>query len=144
MIGSKSLVARRPASRACVRTLIVINGRAVRCAMLEGRRSTHKEATMPDFILLTRLSPEGLRSPSSLETLEKRTVKEIEQACPGVEWRHCYAILGPYDYLDIFSAPDIETAFKVSAILRTLGRSHAEVWAATEWRAFKAIIDSIG
>ncbi|MHC6054018.1 GYD domain-containing protein [Ralstonia solanacearum] len=99
---------------------------------------------MADFILLTRLSPESLKSPSGIETLEQRTVKQIEKACPGIEWKHSYALLGPYDYLDVFSAPDMETAFKGSAIMRTLGRSHSEVWPATEWKSFKSIIKSLG
>lgn len=98
---------------------------------------------MPDFVLLTRLSPEGLKSPSGMEALEQRTVKQIEQACPGIKWQHSYALLGPYDYLDLFSAPDMETAFKVSAIMRTLGRSHSEVWPATDWKSFKGIIESL-
>ncbi|WP_296225787.1 GYD domain-containing protein [Ralstonia sp. UBA689] len=98
---------------------------------------------MLEFILLTRLSPENLKSPSSLEGLEQKTVKEIEKACPGIEWKHSYALLGPYDYLDVFSAPDLETAFKVSTIMRTLGRSHSEVWPATDWKSFKSVIASI-
>ena len=32
---------------------------------------------MADFILLTRLSPESLNSPSGIEALEQRTVKQL-------------------------------------------------------------------
>jgi hypothetical protein len=35
-----------------------------------------------------------------------------------VTWRANYAVLGPYDYLDIFETPDIEAAMKVSTIVR--------------------------
>ena len=99
---------------------------------------------MADFILLTRLSPDCVRSTSGIETLEQRTVRQIEKACPGIEGKHSFALLGPYDYLDVFSAPDTETAFKVSAIMRTLGRSYSEVWVAAEWKAFKSIVESLG
>ena len=55
-------------------------------------------------------------------------------------WRANYAVLGPYDYLDIFEAPDIEAAMKVSTLVRTFGHTHTEVWAATEWQRFKEIV----
>lgn len=98
---------------------------------------------MQTFILLTRLSPEALKSPASMEDYEKRAVQHIEQECPEVKWLHSYALLGPHDYLDIFTAPDMETALKVSAMIRSFGRAHSEIWGATEWNSFKRIIQSL-
>lgn len=98
---------------------------------------------MEIFVLLTRLSPEALKSPASMEAFEKRAVEHIEKECPDVKWLHSYALLGPYDYLDVFTAPDIGTALKVSAMIRTFGRAHSEIWGATEWGNFKSIIQSL-
>jgi uncharacterized protein with GYD domain len=98
---------------------------------------------MQTFIMLTRLTPEVLRTPASMEELEKRAVDHIAQECPSVKWLHSYVLLGPYDYLDIFKAPDMETALKVSAMIRTFGRAHSEIWGATEWGNFKNIIHSL-
>ncbi len=98
---------------------------------------------MQTFVLLTRLSPEALKSPAAMEDFEKRAVKHIEQECPDVKWLHSYVLLGPYDYLDIFTAPDIDSALKVSTLIRTFGRAHSEIWEATEWANFKDIIHSL-
>lgn len=95
---------------------------------------------MPTFIMLTRLSPDALKSPQTLEELERQAVKKIQSQCPGVEWIHNYAVLGNCDYVDIFNAPDIETAMKVSTVIRTFGHAQTEVWPATEWRQYKEMI----
>ncbi|MGE5621629.1 MAG: GYD domain-containing protein [Bacillota bacterium] len=95
------------------------------------------------FVMLTRLSPEALKSPASMEDFEKRAVDHIEKECPDVKWLNSYALLGPYDYLDIFSAPDIDAALKVSAMIRTFGRAHSEIWGATDWGNFKNILHSL-
>jgi uncharacterized protein with GYD domain len=97
---------------------------------------------MPVFIMLTRLATGSLRAPEQLEKLEKDVVKRIDKefAKGQVTWRANYALLGPYDYLDIFEAPDIEAAMKVSTLVRTFGHAHTEVWAATEWQRYKEII----
>jgi len=95
---------------------------------------------MSTFIMLTRVSPEAVKAPQSLEKLEQDAMQHIRAECPQVEWQHSYALLGPYDYLDIFSAPDIETAAKVATMIRAYGRAHSEVWAATEWAHFKQIL----
>jgi uncharacterized protein with GYD domain len=98
---------------------------------------------MHTFILLSRLDPEVLRTPASLEDFEKRAMEHIRQECPDVKWMHSYALLGPYDYLDIFRAQDMDSALKVSALIRTFGRAHSEIWGATEWGNFKNIIHSL-
>lgn len=95
---------------------------------------------MLTFIMLTRLSPEAVRSPKALEELERQAMERVRKECPDVEWIMSYAILGPCDYLDIFRAKDIETASKVSALVRTFGHAYTEIWTATEWDRFKEIV----
>ncbi len=92
---------------------------------------------MQTFVLLTRLSPEALKSPAALEDFEKRAVERISRECPDVKWLHNYVLSGPYDYLDIFTATDFASALKVSTLIRTFGRAHSEIWGATEWEEFK-------
>lgn len=98
---------------------------------------------MSTFVMLTRISPEALDSPKSLEHLERSAMSHVRAECPQVKWVHNYALLGPYDYLDIFNAPDIETANKVSALIRTYGHAQSEIWAATEWENYKEMIHTL-
>lgn len=95
---------------------------------------------MPTYVMVTRLASGALRSPRSLEDLENRVMERIRSECPSVEWLSNFAVLGPWDYLDIFRAPDVDTATKVSALIRTFGHAHTELWPATEWKHFKEII----
>lgn len=95
---------------------------------------------METFILLTRVAPEAVRAPKNLDELERKASDLIHQDCPDVKWVANYAVLGPYDYLDIFTAPDIATAAKVAAIVRSYGRAHSEIWPATEWQTFKDML----
>lgn len=95
---------------------------------------------MATFIMMTRISTEAVSSPQALESLEQAAMKHIRADCPEVKWLHSYAALGPYDYIDIFTAPSIDTATKVSMLIRTYGRAHSEVWPVTEWGKFKELI----
>jgi hypothetical protein len=98
---------------------------------------------MPIFVMLTRLSADAVRSPKALEQLERQAMDRVHDDCPNVEWLGSYAILGPCDYLDIFRAGDIETSTKVSALIRTFGHAHTEIWTATEWNRFKEIVRTL-
>jgi hypothetical protein len=77
---------------------------------------------MQTFIMLTRLNPDAVRSPRGLEQLERDAMKRVREECPDIEWLNTYAVLGPCDYLDVFIANDIETAARVSALIRTFGQ----------------------
>lgn len=98
---------------------------------------------MSTFIMVTRLESDAARSPRAFEQLEKSTMAVVRSQCPDVEWLSSYAALGPYDYVDIFRATDIDTATKVSALVRACGHAHAEIWPATEWSHFKELMRSM-
>ena len=98
---------------------------------------------MATFTMLSRLSPEAVHSPKALEELERQAMARVREDCPNVEWVSSYAILGPYDYLDVFHAPDVDTACKVSTLIRTFGHAQTEIWSATEWERFKEIVRSL-
>ena len=98
---------------------------------------------MPTFVLLTRLSADAVRVPAMLESLEREAMHRIRTECPDVEWINNYAVFGPYDYLDIFHAPDVETAAKVATLVRIYGRAHTETWAAVEWDRFKELVHDL-
>ncbi len=95
---------------------------------------------MVTFVMLTRLSHVALKSPEKLEELERQVMDRIRAECPEVEWLSSYAVLGPYDYIDIFRAEDVETATKIATIVRTFGHAQTEIWAATEWQHFQEVL----
>jgi uncharacterized protein with GYD domain len=98
---------------------------------------------MATFIMLTKLSSSVSHTAPSIEQLERSAVDHVRQQCPNVRWLHSYAVLGRPDYVDVFTAPDIETAMKVSALVRTFGAADTEVWPAVEWEQFKTIVRSL-
>ena len=94
---------------------------------------------MPTFILLTRLLPQALRKPLAFEAVERRVSQAVVENCPGLEWLSSHALLGPWDYLDVIRAPDLETATRASLLVRSYGQAHTEIWPAMPWADFKAM-----
>lgn len=98
---------------------------------------------MATFIMLTRLENSMTRSAQMLQRLEKLVTEHVRAQCPDVEWVGSYATLGPYDYLDVFHARDVDSAIKVSTLFRAHGHTHTEIWPATEWSHFKTLVSGI-
>jgi uncharacterized protein with GYD domain len=99
-----------------------------------------QEEEMPTYIMLTRLTPEAVKTPGELKRLEKVVADHVRRDCPQVKWVANYAILGPYDYLDIFEAPDETTAAKVVMIIRSYGHGQTETWTAMPWERFEIVL----
>lgn len=91
---------------------------------------------MPTFILLSKLSPDKLGIPDNRETIGREWFEEVKEKCPEVKWIEHYALLGPFDFMDIYEAPDDETAAKVSMITMKEGAVKAETWNAIPYKHF--------
>lgn len=98
---------------------------------------------MSTFIMLTRLAPDAVRSPQALEALERQAVAAVREECPQAKWLHSFAIMGPFDYLDVIEAPSLDVVTKVATLVRIAGHAHVEVWPATEWRAYRDLLRSL-
>lgn len=98
---------------------------------------------MPLFILMTRLTPETLHDASGRRALGKEWLKKVKTACPEVKFTGHYALLGQYDFMDIYEAPDLETAHKVSLISRSVGAVSAESWPALPYDEFLGILEQV-
>jgi uncharacterized protein with GYD domain len=102
--------------------------------------AARRRPIMPTYVVLTRLTPEAVKVPGELKRLERAVADHIRKDCPQVKWVANYAILGPYDYLDIFEAPDEITASKVVAVIRSYGHGHTETWTAIPWERFELVL----
>jgi uncharacterized protein with GYD domain len=98
---------------------------------------------MPHYILLTRLYPDAVKQPENFEELNRAVTEEIQRECPEVNWVANFLVLGPYDYLDIFEAPNNEVAAKIAVIIRTFGHGNTEIWPAVAWERFRQIALSL-
>ena len=81
------------------------------------------------YIMLSNLTDEGAK------TLKKNPerIKEVnaEVEAMGVKVLAQYAVMGPYDFVNILEAPDNETVTRVSVELSSRGSMRAMTLAAT-------------
>jgi uncharacterized protein with GYD domain len=98
---------------------------------------------MPTYILMTRLATQSLHDARGRRAAGKTWMEKVRSACPEVKWIAHYAILGPYDFMDIYEAPDEETAHKVSLISRAEGALTAESWGALPYDRYLALLGRI-
>jgi hypothetical protein len=80
-----------------------------------------------DYMLIAHPAARAARrDEGSFKYRFETAVEAAHSACPDVEWRAGF-VLGPKDYVEVFSAPSSEAAQKVVAVVGALGGLRAEV-----------------
>lgn len=74
---------------------------------------------MPTYIMLTRLTPDGVKTLKSNPARVHEVNKEVEQL--GVEVKAQWATLGEYDFVTVVEAPDHQTMAKLSIEMGSRG-----------------------
>jgi uncharacterized protein with GYD domain len=81
---------------------------------------------MATFILLTKLSPDLASQMKDRAELGRTWLEQVKSKCPDVKFLAHYALLGQFDFLDIYEAPDEKSAAKVSIISQANGAFSAQ------------------
>ena len=98
---------------------------------------------MQTFVLMTKMAPEMSKQVKDQSKLGRVWLDQVKEKCPDVNFVAHYALLGPYDFLDIYEAPDEESAAKVSLISLQSGAFQAESWVAIPYKRFVELAESI-
>jgi len=98
---------------------------------------------MPLFVLMTKLAAESMQDASGRRAIGKDWLQKVKTRCPDVKFLAHYAILGPYDFMDIYDAPDVETAHRVSLISRSEGAITAESWQALPYEEHLKLLEDL-
>jgi uncharacterized protein with GYD domain len=98
---------------------------------------------MQTFFLMTKLAPEVTKQIKNRESLGRAWMAQVKEKCPEVKFISHYGVLGPYDFIDIFEAPDVEIAAKVSMISLANGAASAESWVAIPYKRIVELASEI-
>jgi len=91
---------------------------------------------MAKFVMLTTLTDEGRKTITGNPARIKEVNKEVEAM--GAKVLAQYAILGPYDFVNILEAPNNEVVSKVAIALGSRGTLQTMTMAAMDIEAFIA------
>ncbi len=98
---------------------------------------------MQTFILMTKLSPEVSRQMKDRAKIGRAWLDRVKDKCPEVKFIAHYALLGGFDFMDIYEAPNEETAAKVSMISLANGAFEAQSWTAIPYKRFVELTEEI-
>ncbi|MBD3179177.1 MAG: GYD domain-containing protein [Candidatus Latescibacteria bacterium] len=98
---------------------------------------------MQTYILLTKFSPELSINMENRKKQGRAWLDQVKKKCPEVKFLSHYALLGKYDFMDIYEAPDEETAAKVSMISLSNGAFQSESLMAIPYKRFLELAEEI-
>ena len=93
---------------------------------------------MPTYIMLTRLTSDGVKTIKNNPARVKEVTKEVEQL--GVKVLHQWATLGEYDFISVVEAPNETTMAKLSVEMGSRGTVMNETLTAIDVEEFTAAV----
>jgi len=96
---------------------------------------------VPIYILATKLQHPDLVKKRKEQG--EKWLKLVREKVPDIKWIAHYAILGPYDFLDIFEVKNEQEAAKVSLLSRSAGATFAESWTAIPYTEFLDLAEDL-
>jgi uncharacterized protein with GYD domain len=94
---------------------------------------------MPTYILLSSLTTEGLQTLRSNPNRLREVNRDVEEL--GAKVLHQWAVLGPFDFVNVVDAPDDATIAKVSMALGARGSAKIQSLSAL---TVDELLDAIG
>ncbi len=96
---------------------------------------------MATFVMLSKLSLRYPGEVKSLAELDKMLKEHLDTEYPDVKRLSSYVLLGKYDFLHIFEAPDATTAAKIALLLHSLGMGSTETLTAIPFQEFRNLME---
>jgi uncharacterized protein with GYD domain len=98
---------------------------------------------MQTYVLLTKLSPDLFKKMKDRAEIGRNWLDQVKEKCPEVKFLAHYALLGQYDFLDIYEAPDDDTAALVSIISQANGAFQAQSLPAIPYKKYLDLIKAL-
>jgi len=98
---------------------------------------------MPTFVLLSKVSSEGTTQVRSVVEGDQKFEAQLIKQCPDVKRIASYALLGAYDFLHIFEAPDAKEAAKVALLANSFGAASTQTLTAIPFSEFREIVEGM-
>ncbi len=98
---------------------------------------------MQTYILMTKLSPDVSREMKNRAKQGRAWLDQVKEKCPEVKFIAHYALLGAYDFIDIYEAPNADIAAKVSMISLANGAFESHSWTAIPYKRFLELAEEI-
>jgi len=98
---------------------------------------------MQTFILLTKLTPEITKRIKERSEIGETWLEMVKNKCPEIRFLSHFALLGQYDFLDIYEAPDVKSAAKLSMISKANGALQAESLPAIPYKDFLELVSEV-
>lgn len=96
---------------------------------------------MATFVILSKLSLHRPGEIKSLSEIDKDLNQRLQEEYPEVERLASYVLLGEFDFLHIFKAPDATMTAKISLLLHSLGMGSTQTMTAIPFSEFHNVME---
>jgi uncharacterized protein with GYD domain len=98
---------------------------------------------MTTFVLLSKVAAENIKRIKNLPAMDKAFEHKLKEQCPEVKRIASYALLGSYDFMHIFEAPDAVNAAKVALLANEFGAGSTQTLTAIPFAEFGKLLKEL-